>query len=190
MGLHGRLNDARDRRETDPLLQEGDECVLIGPSWVRYEPCVAFAGSRVAWAKVDDNFEPLDLAENINPKTRLILVNSPSNPTGSVFDREVLEEIRELPRFGIEVFMNRRIIAQQLAIAVTDWTHVTQSRKTEKLGFWKGVRAEWRMITDLLDVAYPRVLLSQTWQLLALRTDRPSASEYVLRFIRPGYNLR
>jgi len=45
---------------------------------------------------VDDNFEPLDLAENINPKTRLILVNSPSNPTGSVFDREVLEEIRDL----------------------------------------------------------------------------------------------
>lgn len=78
------------------LLQEGDECVLIGPSWVSYEPCVAFAGSRVAWAKVDDNFEPLDLAENINPKTRLILVNSPSNPTGSVFDREVLEEIRDL----------------------------------------------------------------------------------------------
>jgi len=103
---------------------------------------------------------------------------------------EVLEEIRGLPRFGIEVFMNRRIIAQQLAIAVTDWTHVTQSRKTEKLGFWKGIRAEWRMITDLLDVAYPRVLLSQTWQLISLRIDRPSASEYVLRFIRPGYNLR
>ncbi|MDD1748965.1 MAG: pyridoxal phosphate-dependent aminotransferase [Methanothrix sp.] len=78
------------------LLQEGDECVLIGPSWVSYEPCVAFAGARVAWAKVDGNFKPLDLAENINPKTRLILVNSPSNPTGSVFDREVLKEIRDL----------------------------------------------------------------------------------------------
>ena len=78
------------------LLQEGDECVLIGPSWVSYEPCVAFAGGRVAWGKVDENFMPLDLAENINPKTRLIIVNSPSNPTGSVFDRKVLEEIRDL----------------------------------------------------------------------------------------------
>ncbi|MCK9440049.1 MAG: pyridoxal phosphate-dependent aminotransferase [Methanothrix sp.] len=78
------------------LLQEGDECVLIGPSWVSYEPCAAFAGASVAWGKVDDNFMPQDLAENISPKTRLIIVNSPSNPTGSVFDRKVLEEIRDL----------------------------------------------------------------------------------------------
>ena len=78
------------------LLQEGDECLLIGPSWVSYEPCVAFAGGSVAWGNVDENFMPLDLAENINSKTKLIIVNSPSNPTGSVFDRKVLEEIRDL----------------------------------------------------------------------------------------------
>ena len=78
------------------LLQEGDECVLIGPSWVSYEPCVAFAGGRVAWGKVDDNFMPQNIAETINSKTKLIIVNSPSNPTGSVFDRKVLEEIRDL----------------------------------------------------------------------------------------------
>lgn len=78
------------------LLQEGDECVLIGPSWVSYEPCVAFAGAKVAWAKVDGSFMPQDLADAINSRTRLIIVNSPSNPTGSVFDRKVLEEIRDL----------------------------------------------------------------------------------------------
>jgi aspartate aminotransferase len=78
------------------LLQEGDECVLIGPSWVSYEPCIAFAGGRVAWGKVDENFMPQNTAENINSRTRLIIVNSPSNPTGSVFDRLVLEEIRDL----------------------------------------------------------------------------------------------
>lgn len=78
------------------LLQEGDECALIGPSWVSYEPCVAFAGGRVSWGKVNDNFMPENIAETINSKTRLIIVNSPSNPTGSVFDRKVLEEIRDL----------------------------------------------------------------------------------------------
>lgn len=78
------------------LLQEGDECILIGPSWVSYEPCVAFAGARVAWGKVDEDFMPLDLAESITPKTKLIIVNSPSNPTGSVFDRKVLQEISDL----------------------------------------------------------------------------------------------
>jgi aspartate aminotransferase len=78
------------------LLQEGDECVLIGPSWVSYEPCVAFAGGRVFWGRVDENFMPQDLSESISPKTRLIIVNSPSNPTGSVFDGKVLEAIRDL----------------------------------------------------------------------------------------------
>jgi len=78
------------------LLQEGDECVLIGPSWVSYEPCVAFAGAGVAWARVDASFQPQDLAESINQRTKLVLVNSPSNPTGAVFGRKVLEEIRDL----------------------------------------------------------------------------------------------
>jgi aspartate aminotransferase len=78
------------------LLQEGDECLLIGPSWVSYEPCVAFAGASVSWGRVDENFMPVDLAESISARTRLIIVNSPSNPTGSVFDRKTMEEIRDL----------------------------------------------------------------------------------------------
>lgn len=78
------------------LLDEGDECVLIGPSWVSYEPCVNFAGGRVQWAQVDEEFKPTDLADSITSKTRMILVNSPSNPTGAVFGREILEEIGDL----------------------------------------------------------------------------------------------
>lgn len=84
---------------------------------------------------------------------------------------EAMNEIRLLPRFGIEVFMNSRIIARRLSIAVTHWPRVTQSRKTEKLGYWQGIRAEWRMIADLLRVYYPLVLISQTYHLLTLRTN-------------------
>ena len=69
---------------------------MIGPSWVSYEPSVAFAGGSVLWGKVDENFMPQDIAEAIGPRTRLIIVNSPTNPTGAVFDRGVLEEIRDL----------------------------------------------------------------------------------------------
>lgn len=103
---------------------------------------------------------------------------------------EVLDEIRGLPRFGIEVFMNRRIIAQRLSITVTRWPAVSQSRKTEKLGYWKGVRAEWRMITDLLNVAYPRVLLLQTAQLLSLQANRRGAAKVAHRILKLGYFAR
>ena len=82
---------------------------------------------------------------------------------------DVLDEINGLPRFGIEVFMNRRIIAARLPVAIADWRGVTQARKTEKLGWWRGVRAEWRMVWDLLDAVYPLELLAQTLHLALLR---------------------
>lgn len=94
---------------------------------------------------------------------------------------EALEEISGLPRFGIEVFMNRKIIARRLAISVAHWPEVTQSRKTEKLGYWKGIRAEWRMIADLLQVAYPVLLISQTYHLLSLRSNYARAVQAAVR---------
>jgi glycosyltransferase involved in cell wall biosynthesis len=94
---------------------------------------------------------------------------------------EVLQDVHGLPRFGVEVFMNRRIIARRLPIAVTHWPHVTQARKTEKLGYWKGMRAEWRMIVDLLKAVYPLALISQTFQMLRLRSERDSRASFVAR---------
>ena len=83
---------------------------------------------------------------------------------------DVLHDIHALPRFGIEVFMNKRIIAARLPVAIANWRAVTQSRKTEKLGWWRGVRAEWRMVFDLMDAVYPLELLTQTMHLAVLRT--------------------
>lgn len=84
----------------------------------------------------------------------------------------LLGEIHLLPRFGIEVFMNRQIIARRLSIAVADWPEVTQARKTEKMGYWKGVMAELRMLVNLVQVAYPPALISQTYYLRSLRVPR------------------
>ncbi len=81
----------------------------------------------------------------------------------------VLREMHGLPRFGIEIFMNQRIIERRLSIAVTRWEQVTQSRKTEKMGYWKGIRAEWRMLIDVMKVAYPSAAVAQTIQMLRLR---------------------
>jgi glycosyltransferase involved in cell wall biosynthesis len=83
---------------------------------------------------------------------------------------DVLQDIHALPRFGIEVFMNKRIIAARLPVAIAIWRSVTQSRKTEKLGRWRGVLAEWRMVFDLMDAVYPLELLTQTMHLALLRT--------------------
>lgn len=85
---------------------------------------------------------------------------------------DVLQDIHALPRFGIEVFMNKHIIAARLPVAIADWRTVTQSRKTEKLGWWRGAVAEWRMVFDLMDAVYPLELLTQTMHLAVLRNPQ------------------
>ena len=82
---------------------------------------------------------------------------------------DVLHDIHRLPRFGIEVFMNKRIIAARLPVAIANWRTVTQARKAEKLGWWRGVRAEWRMILDLMDAVHPLELLTQSLHLALQR---------------------
>lgn len=82
---------------------------------------------------------------------------------------EALTEMRGLPRFGIEVFTNRRIIAGKLSIAVVRWARVTQVRKTEKLGWWAGILAECRMLRDVMQVVYPLAAISQTYHMRSLR---------------------
>jgi glycosyltransferase involved in cell wall biosynthesis len=99
----------------------------------------------------------------------------------------VLEEILVLPRFGFEVFMNRAIIDRRLSVSVAHWPQVTQARKTEKLGYWKGMRAEWRMIADLLQVAYPFLLIRQTYHLLSLRAKHVGSVESSVRVLKPCY---
>lgn len=84
---------------------------------------------------------------------------------------DALSELHRLPRFGVEVFMNHRIIEERLPIVSVHWPRVTQARKTEKFGWWRGQRAELRMALDLLRAVYPIELVSQSWHMLMLRAD-------------------
>jgi len=80
------------------VLQEGDEAVLFDPAWVSYEPCVMLAGAKTKWVSTDadDGFKPVNIAESITKKTKIIVVNSPCNPTGGVYDRHTLKEIADI----------------------------------------------------------------------------------------------
>lgn len=80
------------------VLDDGDEAILFDPAWVSYDPCIKFAGANSVWVPTDpDNgFAPRDFSESITSKTRLIVVNSPSNPTGGVFGKDILKQIADL----------------------------------------------------------------------------------------------
>jgi aspartate aminotransferase len=81
------------------VLDAGDEAVYSEPAWFCYEPCLLAANAvPVKVALKRPNFD-LDLAAidaAIGPKTRLVIVNTPHNPTGRIYGREVLVELAEL----------------------------------------------------------------------------------------------
>ncbi|MCC7436146.1 MAG: pyridoxal phosphate-dependent aminotransferase [Methanoregulaceae archaeon] len=82
------------------LLDPGDEVILFAPYWMTYRDQIALCGGVpvVVPTRAEDRFVPSidDLKAAITPRTKAILVNSPSNPTGAVFPRETLKQIAAL----------------------------------------------------------------------------------------------
>jgi aspartate aminotransferase len=81
--------------------RSGDEVVLMDPAWVSYEAMVKLAGgslNRVDLAPYDFQLEPAldDLAEAVSDDTELLVVNSPSNPTGAVYSEAAFGGVRDL----------------------------------------------------------------------------------------------
>ncbi|WP_277555296.1 pyridoxal phosphate-dependent aminotransferase [Halobaculum limi] len=83
------------------LIDDGDEVVLLDPAWVSYEAMVKLAGgdlTRVDTSAYGFSLEKsLDgLAAAVSDETALLVVNSPSNPTGAVYSDAALEGVRDL----------------------------------------------------------------------------------------------
>ena len=81
-------------------LNEGDEVVIPAPYWVSYPEMVELCGgeSRIVACGAESSFKltPHALAEAIGPNTRWLILNSPSNPTGAVYDRDELQSLAEV----------------------------------------------------------------------------------------------
>ncbi len=78
------------------------------------------------------------------------------------------KEIAELPRWGFEVYVNRLLLERGLPLAVVRWERVFNNRKRVKVGFWRGLSTEGRMIADILRLISPEEVILQNWRMLRL----------------------
>ena len=82
------------------LVNPGDEVIIQGPNWPDYRGQIDMVNAKTVYAKVDESNDFKMTADVIEPliteKTKLIIINSPSNPTGGVLDYDDLKEIAEL----------------------------------------------------------------------------------------------
>ena len=82
------------------LIDEGDEVIIPVPYWVTYKDVVNYAGGKCVFVETDEDkgftFTADSIAPHITSKTKLLIINSPSNPSGAVLSREEFERIYHL----------------------------------------------------------------------------------------------
>jgi len=79
------------------LIESGDEVIVPAPYWVSYPDIIKYAGGTpvIVPTRAEDGFaaKAADIEKAITPKTKMVIINSPSNPTGAVIDGEEFQRI-------------------------------------------------------------------------------------------------
>jgi len=90
------------------LIDEGDEVIIPAPYWVTYPEQVKYSGGVPVIIETEDSagfkITPTQLKEAITPKTKILMLNTPSNPTGAIYSKEELEGLAEVLK-GTEIIV-------------------------------------------------------------------------------------
>ncbi|MEN9201989.1 MAG: pyridoxal phosphate-dependent aminotransferase [Thermostichus sp. DG_1_6_bins_120] len=82
------------------LLDPGDEVILPAPFWVSYPEMVTLAGAKVVRVQTEEargfKLTPEQLRQALTPRSKLLILNSPANPTGAVYSRQELAALAEV----------------------------------------------------------------------------------------------
>ncbi len=129
------------------LVDDGDEVIIPAPYWVSYPQMVKLAGGDpvIVNATFEQNFKmtPEQLEQAITPKTRLLILCSPSNPTGSVYSKDELKALAEV------------ILKHEDLIVIADeiYEHINYVGKHESIAQFPGMK-ERTVIVNGVSKAY------------------------------------
>lgn len=129
------------------LVDDGDEVIIPAPYWVSYPQMVKLAGGEPVHilAGFDQNFKitPEQLEAAITPKTRMLILCSPSNPTGSVYSKDELAALAEVLKRHPEVY----VLADEI------YEHINYVGKHESIAQFPGMK-EQAIIINGVSKAY------------------------------------
>ena len=81
-------------------IEDGDEVIIPAPYWVTYPELVKYCGGKPVTIETDDTtgfkITAAQLKDAITPKTKMLILTSPSNPTGAIYSKEELEALAEV----------------------------------------------------------------------------------------------
>ena len=129
------------------LVNPGDEVIIPTPYWVSYPQMVKLAGGTPVFVNAtfeqDFKMTPEQLETAITPKTRLIILCSPSNPTGSVYSKEELRSLAEVIKSHEDLF----ILADEI------YEHINYVGEHESIAQFDGMK-ERTIIVNGVSKAY------------------------------------
>ncbi|MDB6096421.1 MAG: Aspartate/tyrosine/aromatic aminotransferase [Francisellaceae bacterium] len=100
------------------LLNKDDEVLIPAPYWVSYPDIVLLSDAKpvIIQTQLENNFKitPAQLKASISSKTKLLILNSPSNPCGVAYSKEELEALGEVLRFHPNIFILSDDIYEQV----------------------------------------------------------------------------
>ncbi|PAB59548.1 aminotransferase class I/II-fold pyridoxal phosphate-dependent enzyme [Anaeromicrobium sediminis] len=86
----------------EAIIDKGDEVIIFEPAFTAYKDQIELVGGKCVsvstYEENNFNIDTNELLENITQKTKAILLNSPNNPTGAIYDRHILESILQVAR--------------------------------------------------------------------------------------------
>jgi len=82
----------------EAVLNPGDEVIILDPAWVSYEPCVQVAEGKPVHHPINARTFQVDdsMLDKITPRTKMVVINSPSNPSGAVLDLASMRLISDM----------------------------------------------------------------------------------------------
>lgn len=99
------------------IIEDSDEVIIVAPFWVSYPEMVKFCGGVPVIVQTDESNDfkmtPEQLRLAITPKTKLVILNSPSNPTGTIYTRQELAAFEEILR-GTDILVASDEIYEKL----------------------------------------------------------------------------
>ncbi|MDR1460983.1 MAG: pyridoxal phosphate-dependent aminotransferase [Campylobacteraceae bacterium] len=82
------------------IIDSGDEVIIPSPYWVTYPEVIGYCSGKSVFLQTDDSTDfkitPKQLKDAITPKTKVFILNNPSNPTGSVYTKNELEALADI----------------------------------------------------------------------------------------------
>ena len=125
------------------LVDDGDEVIIPAPYWVSYPQMALLAGGTPVHipAGFEQNFKitPAQLEAAITPKTRMLILCSPSNPTGSVYSKEELEGLANVLKKHPEVY----VLADEI------YEHINYVGKHESIAQFPGMKEQTIIINGV-----------------------------------------